>query len=405
MYAKQGHIVSPRITDETLHALINLIYEAACDPARWPDFLRAFACAVAGRGTLIYTHNFETLDASTASEGSFPTAVVGFDPHFLGTLEHYNHVNVWARNETMLKPGRPVTGSMLYPERQLPKTEFYADWLRPQDYFHAIGGIVLRDGPVAMKFSSVRSRRAGDFNSEELRLYERLVPHLARAANIQRRFAFLQNLSSSSLAVLDTVPAAVMLLDASARALHANVAADAELRRADPFRLSPSGEICVCGASHSQAAVRIAIGAALDPAKSMTKRLPTVAQVSRRNGEVLSVQALPLPHSQRASRGTLISQRLAACALVVHGVASRIPAVGLQLLRHVYALTPAEAQVALAIAEGDTIKRYAERRRISPNTAASQLKRVFDKTGLRRQSELVRWLLQCGTALRPGVII
>src|SRR6185312_7814625 len=113
-----------------------------------------------------------------------------------------------------------------------------------------------------MKFSSLRSRRAGDFTPEEMRLYQALLPHLARAAHIQRRFAFLQSLSTSSLAVLDTLPAPVMLLDASARALHSNTAAEAELRRADPFRLTPSGEIRVCGTPRAQTAVRTAIGAA-----------------------------------------------------------------------------------------------------------------------------------------------
>lgn len=92
---------------------------------------------------------------------------------------------------------------------------------------------------------------------------------------------------------------------------------------------------------------------------------------------------------------------LAACALVIHGVAARIPAVGVQLLRHVYGLTPAEIQVVLAMAEGDTLKRYAERRCISRNTAASQLKSAFAKTGLRRQSDLVRWMLMSGAALQP----
>lgn len=394
--------MSAHVTEETLLALIDLIYEAACDPTRWPEFLSAFACAVDGRGTLIYTHNFETMDASTASDGGFPNAVIGFDPAFLSSLEHYNHVNVWAQNEAMLAPGRPVTGSMLYPDRELPKTEFYNDWLRPQDYFHAIGGIVVRDGPWAMKFSSVRSRRAGDFNSGEMRLYQALLPHLARAAHIQRRFAFLQSLSTSSLAVLDTLPAAVLLLDKSARALHSNAAADAELRRADPFRLTPSGEIRVSGAARAQAAIRTAIGAVVDPVRGVNERLPTVAQVARRNGEILSVQALPLPQGQGAQRGTLIGRRLAACALVVHGVASRIPSIGPQLLRHVYGLTPAEVRVAVAMAEGETLKGYAERRRISRNTAASQLKRAFEKTGLRRQSELVRWLLLSEAMLRPG---
>jgi DNA-binding CsgD family transcriptional regulator len=395
---------SARITDETFSDLVGRIYQAACDPTRWPDFLHAFAQAVGGRGTLLYAHNFDTRDASTGAQGAFPTAVIDFDPHFLNTLEeHYNHVNVWAQNESLLEPGRPVTGSMLYPESKLPSTEFYQDWLRPQDYFHAIGGIVVRDGPWAMKFSSLRSRRAGDFNSEEMQLYQALLPHLARAAHIQRRFEFLQCLSTSSLAVLDTVPAAVMLLDTSGHALHGNATAHAELRRADPLKLGSSGEICVRGGPRAQAAVRTAICAALDPARGVKEGLPNVAQVSRRNGEKLSVQTLPLPQCSRATSATLIRRRLAACALVVHALASRIPTVGVQLLRHVYGLTPAEVRVALAIADGETIQHYAERRRVSRNTVASQLKRVFDKTGLRRQSELVRWLLLSGATLRPGI--
>ena len=112
-----------RITNETVQALINLIYEAAVDPSQWPVFLRAFARAVEARGTLIYTHNFETMDASLAAGESFPNAVIDFDEHFLSVLEYYNHVNVWAQNETMLEAGRPVTGAMLYPESKLPKTE------------------------------------------------------------------------------------------------------------------------------------------------------------------------------------------------------------------------------------------------------------------------------------------
>ena len=394
--------MSACITDETFISLVNLIYEAACDPAKWPDFLTAFATAVESRGTLIYTHNVETMDAGTAADGGFPNAVAGFDPAYLGSLEHYNHVNVWAENESALQPGRAVTASMLYPDRDLPKTEWYGDWLRPQDYFHAIGGIVVQDGPWAMKFSSLRSRRAGNFTSEEMRLYQALIPHLARAAHIQRRFAYLQSLSTSSLAVLDTVPAAVMLLDATARAVHSNAAAEAEIRRADPFWLGPSGDLRINGAPHAQATVRTAIGAAVNPTHSVNEGHATVAQISRRSGEKLSVQALPLPGGHREGVGTRIGQRIAACALVVHGVTLRIPTIGVQLLRHVYGLTPAEVRVALAIAEGETIKRYAERRRVSPNTVASQLKRAFEKTGLKRQSELVRWLLLSGAALQPG---
>lgn len=137
-----------RITDSTLLALVGQIYDAATDPARWQEFLAAFARAVGGQGTLIFAHNVETMEASTTFDSRMPTGVGNFDPAFLKSLgEHYNFVNVWAQNEDVLQPGRAVTGSMLYPERDLPKTEFGNDWLRPQDLFHALGGLVVQDGP------------------------------------------------------------------------------------------------------------------------------------------------------------------------------------------------------------------------------------------------------------------
>ena len=56
-------------------------------------------------------------------------------------------------------------------------------------------------------------------------------------------------------------------------------------------------------------------------------------------------------------------------------------------------LTAAEAQLALALADGATLEEVASRSRISPETARVHLKRVLAKSGTHRQSELVRLIL------------
>lgn len=384
--------MSARITDLGVLALVNQIYDAAVDPALWPDFLSTFARAVNGRGTLLYSHNVETLAASTVCDPKSLNVAVDFDSAFLKSLdEYYNFVNVWGQNEVALRPGRPVTGSMLYPVRELPKTEFFADWLRPQDYFHAIGGIVVQDGPWALKFSSLRSQGVGDFSSEEIRLYQGLVPHLARAAQIQRRFAFLQSLAASSLAVLDTVPSPVVLLDARSRVLHVNAAAATELRRADPLSVKSSGELQAKGLARAQTALRTALAAAINPLHGARERLATVARLSRRNGETVLVQALPLPQRDRAVTVT-VNQQVATCALVVHESASRQLTIGPELLRHLYGLTPSEAEVAVAVSRGLSGTEVCSELNIRYNTLKTHLKRVYAKTQTRRQSDLVRLL-------------
>lgn len=57
-----------------------------------------------------------------------------------------------------------------------------------------------------------------------------------------------------------------------------------------------------------------------------------------------------------------------------------------------YDLTASEALLALHIADGGDTAGYAAARGISRNTVRNQLQAVFDKTGTRRQAELVRLL-------------
>jgi DNA-binding CsgD family transcriptional regulator len=59
-----------------------------------------------------------------------------------------------------------------------------------------------------------------------------------------------------------------------------------------------------------------------------------------------------------------------------------------------FRLTPAEAAFATEIIKGDGKKAAAQRRGISFTTARSHLSSIFAKTGVRRQAELVRLLME-----------
>jgi DNA-binding CsgD family transcriptional regulator len=63
-------------------------------------------------------------------------------------------------------------------------------------------------------------------------------------------------------------------------------------------------------------------------------------------------------------------------------------------LRRRFGLTPAEAAFALEIIKGDGRQATADRLGITVGTARSHLSKIFDKTGVRHQAELVRLLLQ-----------
>jgi len=58
-----------------------------------------------------------------------------------------------------------------------------------------------------------------------------------------------------------------------------------------------------------------------------------------------------------------------------------------------YGLTKREVQVALAVAGGATVRTISESNDVSIHTVRSQLKTVMSKLGVRRQADVVRFLL------------
>jgi DNA-binding CsgD family transcriptional regulator len=83
----------------------------------------------------------------------------------------------------------------------------------------------------------------------------------------------------------------------------------------------------------------------------------------------------------------------AARALVVLVDPEQQPEPPTQLLRRVYGLTNAEADVALRVLRGDGLKPICEELSLSMATVKTHLQHIFDKTDTHRQAELVRLLL------------
>jgi DNA-binding CsgD family transcriptional regulator len=67
-------------------------------------------------------------------------------------------------------------------------------------------------------------------------------------------------------------------------------------------------------------------------------------------------------------------------------------------LMRLFGLTPTEALLVAALANGSTVEQYAQQRSVSVGTARVQLKKIQRKTGAQRQSDLVRIVWSCAAA-------
>lgn len=367
--------------DEQFDELVGLIYDAGMDPAAWRRFLESFSEAMHSTGSLLFVHDFGTGRSTTASSPnrSF-VAQARTDEDFLESLQkEFGHSNVWLQNAKRYGEGVPVISSQLYPDADLPKTEFFSGWLKPQDYFYSIGGAILQQGDVSVRVTTLRSRRAGIYTESEIALYRRLMPHLQRALRIHWRLSLEQETRYLREHVLDRINQAVALLDGDGKVLFANRQAEAIFREGGgPLvinqRLTAAGAQDAAAIRESLYQARQGFGGSMD-----VKDIGT--------GQRWMITFMPLPNA--------FTQSLAEQAHIMALIAEpgKLATGNLGGFAKIYRLTPAETRVLEQLLLKESTQEIAECLQIGIKTLRTQLSALFAKTQTKNQRELVKFYL------------
>jgi DNA-binding CsgD family transcriptional regulator len=231
----------------------------------------------------------------------------------------------------------------------------------------------------------------GGFDTTEVELFAILVPHLQRGLQMLRmHLAALGGPTTSPVEILNRFPQAVLLADALARVIFANKAAGKVLRAGgglsrghDGLRAETLGETRL---------LRQAIASCTD-LRSELDGTGGRLRLSRAHRTPLTV--LVVPHRT----GIQWIDTLRATAILFITDPEQTVLVRSEWLRQDFGLTPAEAGFTREILKADGVQAAADRLGISLATARTHLAHVFDKTGTRRQAELVRLILQSQPAI------
>ena len=362
-------------------ALVGTIYEAGLDTTRWTDFMESLgACLHAGFGTL-WVHDFG--GAGPQAAGPDIQATSGLDAGTLGQYHgHHAANNVWVPNTRRLQEGCVTVSSALFPDGLLKDTEFYNDFLHPQDLFYAVGTAIVKNGPRDVKMGFLRSKRAGAYTPGELRLVRQLMPHLRNAVSLHRQLHRLNALADSAVAALELVPVGVILLTESGRRLHANRRADELVARTQALHFGPTGTLQAAGTGATACLQRLIDGAVQTGARK-SLAAGGALQLVGAGGRRLQVLVTPLPALSTALEGKAMAAVFCSDPDALIGRLS-------QRLEALYRMTPAEAQLTEALVNGQSLQEYALARHVAMNTLRTQLKSATAKTGTRRQADLVR---------------
>jgi DNA-binding CsgD family transcriptional regulator len=127
-------------------------------------------------------------------------------------------------------------------------------------------------------------------------------------------------------------------------------------------------------------------------------------------GEQPCGAAMSLEVPSRGACDVTVSPLEARLALVMIAPGRRTEGPALEQMRRGYGLTEAEARVLGALARGATVSEIALEHGVSASTVRAQVRSLFEKTGVNRQSDLVRLALTPPRAAnepidkRPGAV-
>jgi len=243
------------------------------------------------------------------------------------------------------------------------------------------GRVVRNDRGEAVRYSGV------DIDITERKS---VVPHLKAALQVGRRLAAVNRRAAGACAAVDDRPGAgVILVDRAARILFANRVADALISNNDGLSTGREGLWAV----DSRAAHALRRLIASCAASNGIDSSGGVISVTRGKGRApLHVIVVPLGSETSRAEINLLGLARAAAILIITDPEREREQHSRQLRKR-FGLTEAEANLAQEIMRGDGRIAAAARLGISPGTARTHLERIFHKTGVHRQAELVNLLL------------
>lgn len=258
-------------------------------------------------------------------------------------------------------------------------------------YLHIVASEFGEAGRSTFTMWVFREHGSPRLDNEEVASAGVLLAQIARTFDLAVRLD--TNMVEKTLYsdILDRLNIGVVLLDAQGRVDRASEVARRFLQARDGLQIH-GGRLRAVSASEDRAlqvAIRVVEEAA--SGEPVSRGVSLTRQTGLRS---LGVMVRPVPPSAGGS---------ARLAVYIRDCET-VPEVESEFVRQIFDLTPAEAAVTNRLTAGLSLEDAAVSLQISRNTARAHLRSIFSKSGITRQTELVRLVLSSAVMLgeRPS---
>lgn len=350
---------------ERLSRAYEKLLQASAGEGRFVDAVDAIAAAFGGGGSVIFELNRR---GAAIQSWTSSTLRVGDDDY----SHHINAINPRMHFAMRHAPATVIYEARFIDERTIDRHEFY-DWLEDHSSFrYFLGARVQDEADISLMHSVEFDRRHGHPDQETIRAFSRSSRMVGDAWRLAARYGPAVETGEARSWVPDHLPWAVFALSVTGEVLQMNVRAR---------RLLEDGAVSLqdgaLRARHRGADSRLG--------RSIRAALAGTTTEMLLNGEATEP---PLVVQIVAVNPTRINAPLQAAAVVYVSSPQDQPWTG-SVLTRVWDLSPSEQKLVNLLATGLALADAAEQLGITRNTARNQLQSLFEKTGTKKQHQLL----------------
>jgi len=357
--------------------LVRMVYEGTAGPTPWSGFLEVLRDRLDA--------NYVTMILRPPSP-EHPWQVVFAGEAKPEIAETYNSFFYAVDPFVNLPVGRVMTVEEVVNEEEWLRSAIYQEFLSPLEVRYYLGADLGDGGEPSCRFRVSRAEHSQNFGDAARATCQILLPHIRCAVRLRNQIDVTEAERQLYAGTLERLAVGAVILDKRGKILRSNDAAMEILRQRDGLSVINAGLHAAFGAENRelQGMIEHAISGETSPRPHLVSGMSLTRPSGRPNLGIV-VKAAPMTEWSDSAESPAV-------VVIIRDVEQKSQA-SQTVLQRLYGLTPAESTLALKLLGGMTVDEASEQLRVSRNTARCQLRAIFAKTGVTRQTELVRLLL------------
>lgn len=385
----EGRVCEPRSADElSLDAfsdLVGLCYQGPIETVPWKSFLDRIRIDLNARySTFVLRNPTDKGGGLMVNSGEAVSTEM---------TEAYNETYFTLDPFLNLPANTVVTAEEIVGSQAWRSSAIFREYLEPLGIGNILGADLYTDEGIHCRFRVSLGAGQPDFSAADRALCRLMLPHLRRSVSLHSRLDALESERRLYVGTMDRLLIGTVILDENGNVLRMNRIAEDILSERDGLRLSGSTLAAETGQENKELKrlINETLGRSASPSVSMVEAL-SITRPSGRGKLGILIRNVPLAEWSEG-------KRYPAAALFIRDPERRGQASYERIVRQLFDLTPAETALALLLANGLSLDEAAEQLNIRRNTARAHLRMIFSKTGVTRQTELVRTILNSVVSL------